>query len=86
MIDAKVIGVRECKSLTRHGRAEPRVKEVIVEKHIKLELESSLGGRSRFSSATKNLAVWSVKGPFLVVALPVEYTLLLIFCSTGCDM
>jgi hypothetical protein len=41
LIKAKVVGVREGKSRTRHGRAEPRVKEVVLGKSIKLEFESS---------------------------------------------
>jgi len=27
-----------------------------------------------------------VKGPYMVVVLPIEYALLLIACSTGCDL
>jgi hypothetical protein len=86
LIEAKVIRIREGKIRTRQGRAEPRVKEVMVGKSIKLELESSPGGGARFSGIAKNLVVWSVKGPYMVVVLPPEYALLLIACSTGCDL
>ena len=51
-------------------------------KYIKLELESSPGGH-RFSEIAKNLAVWSVKGPYMVVVLPMEYVVLLIACRQG---
>jgi len=86
LIEAKVIRVREGKIRTRHGRAEPRVKEVIVGKSIKLELESSPRGGARFSGIAKNLVVWAVKGPYMVVVLPIEYALLMIACATGCDL
>lgn len=86
LIEAKVIRMREGKTRTRQGRAEPRVKEVIVGKSINLELESSPGGGARFSGIAKNLVVWAVKGPYMVVVLPIEYALLLIACSTGCDL
>lgn len=86
LIEVKVIRMREGKIRTRQGKAEPRVKEVMVGKSIKLELESSPRGGARFSGIAKNLVVWSVKGPYMAVALPIEYALLLIACSTGCDL
>jgi hypothetical protein len=58
------------------------VKEVMVGKYIKLELESSPGGH-RFSEIAKNLVVWSVKGPYMVVVLPMECVVLLIACMQG---
>jgi hypothetical protein len=85
LIEAKVIRVRKGKVRTRYGRAEPRVKEVMVGKSIKLELESSPGGRARFNVIAKNLVGWSVKGVTIVVLIP-EYVLLGIACSTGCDL
>jgi hypothetical protein len=85
LIEAKVVRVRQGKIRTRHGRAEPRVKEVMVGKSIKLELESSPRGRARFSGMAKNLVVWFVKGVEIVVLIP-EYVLLGIACSTGCDL
>ncbi len=87
LIEAKVIQVREGKIRTRHGRAQPRVKEIMVGNYIKLELESSPRDHPRFRGMAKNLAVWSVKGPFVVVVYPVEDILLTIACSTGgCDL
>lgn len=86
LIKAKVVGVREGKSRTRHGRAEPRVKEVILGKSIKLELESSPGGRARFNLIAKNLAIWFVKVPYYTVVMVPEYALLMIACSRGCDL
>jgi hypothetical protein len=87
LIEAKVVRMREGKIRTRQGRAEPRVKEVIVENYIKLELESSPGGR-RLSGIARNLFLWSVKGPCLLVLLPYEGVLIAIACSsrTGCDL
>jgi hypothetical protein len=86
LIEATVIRIREGEIRTRHGRAEPRVKEVMVGKSIKLELESSPEDRARFSGIAKNLVVWSVKGPYMVVVLPIEYVVLLIACTRGCDL
>jgi hypothetical protein len=87
LIEAKVTRVRQGKTRTRHGRAEPRVKEVMVGKSIKLELESAPRGGAQFSGTAKNLVVWSVKGPYMAVVFPPEYVLLAIFCSTtGCDL
>jgi hypothetical protein len=88
LIEAKVIRMREGKARTRHGRAEPRVKEVIAGKYIRLELDSSPEGH-RFSGIAKNLVVWSVKGPFEVVVFTgsiIEYPILVIACSRGCDL
>lgn len=85
LIEAKVIRMREGKIRSRHGRTEPRVKEVMVGKYIRLELENSPGGH-RFSGIAKNLIVWPVKGVKIVVLIP-EYVLLGIVCSTsGCDL
>lgn len=86
LIKAKVVRIREGKSLTRHGRAEPRVKEVVLGKSIKLELESSPRARARFKVIAKNLAIWSVKVPFYTVVMVPEYVLLMIACSKGCDL
>ena len=86
LIKATVTGVREDKSRTRHGRAEPRVKEVVLGKSIKLELESPPGGRARFNVIAKNLAIWSVKVPYYTVVMVPEYVLLMIACSRGCDL
>jgi hypothetical protein len=59
----------------------------MVGESIKLELESAPRGGARFSGITKNLVVWSVKGPYMAVVFPPEYVLLAIFCSTkGCDL
>jgi hypothetical protein len=85
LIEAKVIRVRQGKIRTRHGRAKRRVKEVMVGKSIKLELENSPGGH-RFNGIAKSMVVWSVKGPFEVVFLPFEWVAILIACSTGCDL
>lgn len=85
LIEAKVIRVREGKIRIRHGRTEPRVKEVMVGKYIRLELENSPGGH-RFSGIAKNVGVWSVKGPFMVVFLPFEWVAIGIACSIGCDL
>ena len=86
LIQAKVTRVRQHKTRTRHGKAEPRVKEVTVGKSLKLELESSPRSGAQFSAIAKNLVVWSVKWPFLVVVTPPEYVLLAILCSRGCDL
>jgi hypothetical protein len=86
LIEAKVIRVRQGNIRTRQGRAEPRVKEVMVGKSIKLALESSPRRRARFSGMAKNLVVSSVKGVTVIVLIP-EYVLLGIACSTtGCDL
>src|SRR6202451_728181 len=81
LIKATVAGVREGKSRTGHGRAEPRVKEIVCGKSIKLELEGSPGGRVRFNWIAKNLAIWFVKVPFYTVVMVPEYVLLMIACS-----
>ena len=62
-----------------------RVKEVMVGKYIRLELENSPGGH-RFSGIAKNVGVWSVKGPFMVVFLPFEWVAIGIACSIGCRL
>lgn len=85
LIEAKVIRVRQSKARTRNGRAEPRVKEVMVGKSIKLELDS-FPVDHRFSGIAKNVVIWSVKGPFVVVFYPIEFVLLMIACSMGCDL
>lgn len=85
LIEAKVIRVREGKVRSRHGKAEPRVKEVMVGNYIRLELENSPGDH-RFSGVAKNAGIWSVKGPFMVVFLPFEWVAVGIACSTGCDL
>jgi len=86
LIEGKVIRIREGKLRTRYGRPEPRVKEVLVGKSTKLELESSPGGRARFNGIAKNVVVWPVRA----VCTVGEYTLLLIllpiFCHSGCDL
>jgi hypothetical protein len=46
---------------------------------------SSPGGH-RFSGIAKNVGVWSVKGPFMVVFLPFEWVAIRIACSIGCDL
>lgn len=58
LIRAKVTRVRQHKTRTRRGRAEPRVKEVKVGKSLKLELDSSPRGGAQFSAIAKNLVVW----------------------------
>lgn len=85
LIEAKVIRMRQGRVRTRHGSAEPRVKEVMVGKSIKLELDSSPVNH-RFSGIAKNVVVWSVKGPYTVVVFPFEFVLLMIACSMGCDL
>jgi hypothetical protein len=85
LIEAKVIRVREGKIRSRHGRAKPRVKEVMVGKFIKLELENSPGGH-RFKGIAKSVVVRSVKGPFEVVFIPFQFVALGIACSIGCDL
>lgn len=89
LIEAKVIRVRETKARTRHERAEPRVREVVAGKYIKLELVSAPEGH-RFSGIAKNLVVWSAKGPFtavVVALLPIWCIAVLIVCSTTeCDL
>ena len=77
--------MRDGKIRTRQGRAEPRVKEVMVEKYIKLELESSPRGRT-LSGIAKNLAVWPVKVICMVGETVLLWVALLIFCRTGCDL
>jgi len=87
LIVAKVTRVREGRLRTRRGTAEPRVKEILIDRTVKLELESSPRHGARFTLAAKNLVVWSVKGPFLAVVMPLEYTVLMIGCSiTPCDL
>jgi hypothetical protein len=85
LIEAKVVRMREGKIRTRNGRAEPRVKEVMVEKYIRLELESSPRGRT-LGGITKNLAVWPMKVICMVGETALLWVALLIFCRTGCDL
>lgn len=86
-IQAKVIRVRQGKTPTRQGKAAPHVKELLVGKSLKLELESSARRGPRFSAFAKNLLIWSVKGPVLAAVYLVEVPLLMIACSTsGCDL
>ncbi|MGA2635792.1 MAG: hypothetical protein ABSF16_16270 [Terracidiphilus sp.] len=86
LIQAKVIRVREGKLRTQHGIAEPRVKEVMMGKSTKLELESSPGGRARFSGIAKNLVVKPLEGVRTVGEDALLFPLLMIACSTGCDL
>jgi hypothetical protein len=86
LIKAKVVRIRQGKSLTRHGQAEPRVKEIVFGKSIKMELESSPGVRARFNVIAKNVAIWSVKVPYYAVVMVPEDLLLAIACSRGCDL
>ncbi|MGA2906063.1 MAG: hypothetical protein ABSE36_00020 [Terracidiphilus sp.] len=85
-IEAKVIRVRPDKARHRKGRNDPHVKEVLVGNYIKLELESSPRKHARSNAIAKNLAVWSVKGPYMVTVVPIEYALLIVACSIGCDL
>jgi hypothetical protein len=86
-IEAKVIRVRPDKARNRKGRDDPHVKEVLVGNYIRLELEGSPRKHARSSAIVKNLVVWSVKGPYMVTVVPLEYALLMIVCSTsGCDL
>lgn len=86
LVEAKVIRMREGKIRTRQRITEPRVKEVIVGKYIKLELDSSPEGH-QFRRFAKDLFVWSVKGPYMVLLLPIGYAALVIICSTTpCDL
>jgi len=86
LIEAKVIKIREGKSRIRSGKEEPRVKEVLVGKSITLELENSTGGRARFGGFARSLIAWPPKALSMVTLLPVEYVLLGIACSRGCDL
>lgn len=86
LIEAKVIRMRAGKPRPRHGNAEPRVQEVLVGKSIRLELESSSGGRARFRGFARNLVVWPVRGISMVTLFPLEYVVLGIACSRGCDL
>jgi hypothetical protein len=87
LIEAKVIRMCEGKSRSRQGKAVPLVKEVLVERSIKLEMEGSPRSHVRLSSISKNLIVWPTKAICMVVLFPVEYVLLLITCTLGgCDL
>jgi hypothetical protein len=62
------------------------VKEVMMGKSTKLELESSPGGRARFSGIAKNLVVKPLEGVRTVGEDALLFPLLMIACSTGCDL
>lgn len=83
LIEGKVIRLRRGKLRTRNGRTEPRVKEILVGKRIKLEVESAPVDR-RFSAFARNLIIWPVKS---VIAVG-EYTYLVILCTIagGCEI
>ena len=55
-------------------------------KSTKLELESSPGGRARFSGIAKNLVVKPLEGVRTVGEDALLFPLLMIACSTGCDL
>lgn len=99
LIEARVVRIRDGKLRAHHGRTEPRVMEVAVagltesgpppdQGALKLTLEAT--PRNRFGRTAKQLATvplkvihWTVVIP---VVIPVEWVLLAIFCSTGCDL
>jgi hypothetical protein len=85
LIEAKVIRIREGKLRTRNGKTEPRVKELLVGKSIRLDLESSRGGHSRFNGIAKNLVVLPMKAVAAVLQVP-AWIILMIACSRGCDL
>lgn len=92
LIEAKVTRIREGKLRIRRGRTEPRVMELTVSELItssnpgslKLRLESS--PRSSCSGTAKQLTTLPLKAVRIGVLVPVEYVLLMIACSTGCDL
>jgi hypothetical protein len=84
LIEGKVIRIREGKLRTRHGKPEPRVREILVGKRIKLELESSPADHARFSGIAKDVVIW----PVHFVASVGEYAYLVIGCTIagGCEI
>jgi hypothetical protein len=91
-IDAKVTRIREGKPGTRRGRMEPRVMEVTVPwvipttppGSLKLALEST--PRNRWRRVANRLLISPFTAIHVIVILPAEGVLLLIFCSNGCDL
>lgn len=80
LIDAKVIRIRKGKLRARHGRTELRVKEVLVGKSIKLELESFPERPAGFVGTAKNLVVLPLQ---IILAFPV-WIILMIACNKEC--
>ena len=86
LIEGKVIQIREGMLRTRDGRTELRVKEVLVGKRIKLELQSSPGGPARCNGIARKVIVWPVQGTITVGESVLFMILFPIFCRTGCDL
>jgi hypothetical protein len=86
LIEGKVIRLREGKLRTRNGKTEPRVREVLVGKRIKLELENSPRRHARISSLPRNLVVWPVHSVIAVGEGVLFMILFPIFCHSGCDL
>ena len=86
LIEGKVIRLREGTLRLRNGKTEPRVKEILVGKRIKLELESSPRRHARIDSLPRNLVVGPVDSVIAVGEGVLFVILLLIFCHSGCDL
>lgn len=86
LIEGKVTRIRVGKLRVRGGTTEPRVKEVLVGKRIKLELESSPAAHSRFGGIAKSLAVWPAHTVTAVGEGLLFVTLFPILCHSGCDL
>jgi hypothetical protein len=86
LIEGKVIRIREGNLQTHDGRTEPRVKEVLVGKHIKLELESSPADHERFNGIAGNVVLWPVHAVGMVGESVLFMILFPIFCHSGCDL
>jgi len=86
LIEGKVIGLRKGRLGTRNGRTEPRVKDILVGKRIKLEMEGCPSGRARFNGLAKGAVVWPVKGMITVGEGVLFMILFPILCHSGCDL
>jgi hypothetical protein len=84
LIEGKVIRIREGRQRKRKGRTEPRVKEILVGKRIKLELVSSPADHARFSGIAKDVVIWPVH---CVIAVG-TYAYLIVGCTIagGCEI
>lgn len=86
LIEAKVIRMRESKSRAHGGVREPRVQEILVGRSTRFVLEGSPRRHARLNSISKNAIVWPPKVAFMVVFLPLDFIMLMIACSMGCDL